>query len=184
MKYIPEINLRHFDGDWHPEPPDRLPDFIDKDGCGCSNKNDKYKDLMLTNLVKANILKSLRLELRRYNSVKNICITTEDKLEVVYCENLELKYAFGKVKCFDLNKICLDCSNECNSSILYIPIDNIRDIEVFYGRYVLDDSKNTYTNTDKSLNDQNCDISVIPQKYYTQDNVDSLLSWMNGSLSD
>lgn len=181
MKYRPEINLRAFDGDWHPAPPENIPGFINNI-CNCNE--DKYKDLMLTSLVKADILKSLKLELRRYNSVKNLCITNGDKVEVVYCDSLELKYIFGKVINFDINRICLDCSNECTSKVVYIPIQNIRDIEIFYGTYILDSSKNTYTNNNGSINDQNCNIVIIPKQYYTQDNVDSLISWVNGSLSD
>lgn len=184
MKYTGEINLHAFDGDWHPEPPPKKDDFINGDYYGNCN-TDKYKNLMLTNLVKADILKTLRIELQRYNSRKRISISKDDKVEIIYYEGLELKYKFGRVKDFDVNRLCLDCSNAYSSNIVNISISDIRDIEIFFGTYILDpDRNNSYSNNNGCKTDHNCDILVVPTKYYTQDDVDNLISWINRSSED
>lgn len=184
MRYTGEINPHKFDGDWHPKPPSNNEDLINGDFQGSCDTN-KYKNLMLTNLVKADILKTLRLELQRYNSRKRICISTGDKVEVIYYEGLSLKYNFGRVINFDTNRMSLDCSDSCSSSIVNISISDIRDIEIFFGTFILDpDRNNSYSNNDESINDHNYNIEVIPTKYYTQDNIDIIISWMNGSSED
>lgn len=186
MKYTGEINPRHFDGDWHPEPPPKEDDMINGDYYGNCSIN-KYKNLMLTNLVKADILKTLKLELQRYNSKKRVCISKDDKIEVIYYEGLELKYLFGRVKDFDTNRIALDCSNSCSSKVVNISISDIRDIEIFFGTFILDPDRNDnycYSNNDNYKTDHNYNILVVPTKYYTQDDVDILISWINGSSED
>ena len=68
MKYYGEINPHKFDGDWHPSPP-LEDDFIDGN---FHNHDNHYRDYMLTSLVKAEIVKTLKLELSRYNCKKTV----------------------------------------------------------------------------------------------------------------
>ena len=184
MKYYGEINPHKFDGDWHPDPPEEN-DFIDGNYHNHGCENNQYKDLMLTNLVKAQIVKSLKIELSRYNSKKSIHLSKDDKIEIIYLNQLELTYKFGRVKDFDTNRICLDCSDDCTSEIIHVSLSDIRDIEIYYGVFVLKPNKceNDYTNNGYNKEDHNCNISFISSKYYTQEDVDILLSWL-GSTED
>lgn len=185
MEYYGEINPHKFDGDWHPKPPPLEDDFIDGNYHNHGCMNNQYKDLMLTNLVKAQIVKSLKIELSRYNSRKSVHISKDDRIEIIYMNQLDLTYKFGRVKDFDTNRICLDCSDECTSEIIHVSLSDIRDIEIYYGTFILKpnkcEHKEDYINNDYDGIDRNCNISFIPQKCYTQEDVDILLSWLSST---
>lgn len=176
MKYTGEINPHKYDGDWHPSPP-LEDDFIDGE---FHNHDDHYKDYMLTSLVKAQLVKSLQIELSRYNCKKSVQISKDTRIEIVYLDNLQLKYKFGRVKDFDTNRICLDCSDECSSEIIHISLQDIRDIEVYYGKFVLKPNK-CYNDAykDNCYCDKSYDIIYVPNSWYDQDDIDCILSWLN-----
>ncbi len=182
MKYYGEINPHKFDGDWHPSPP-LEDDFIDGN---FHNHNDHYRDYMLTSLVKAEIVKTLKLELSRYNCKKTVHLTKDDRVEIVYLDHLQLRYKFGRIKDLDTNRLCLDCSDECTSEIIHVSLQDIRDIEVYYGKFILRPGKcelnDAYKNDCYCKHDEpkRCDILYVPEKMYTQDDIEILLQWLNG----